>query len=333
MGMVMIDRVTRLVDAVKARGRAVLELERIRFRWLDHLVRTVQRYQVQTGDRLAGAITYFAFLSFFPLLALGFAVSGYVEALRAILTEAIAGQLPGLAQSLDINHLAEEVRARAGIIGFLGVLYAGLGAMDALRGALRTIWMTCEPPLNYFLGKLRDLVAVVLVGVVMLVSVVVSGFATGATGTVAGWLGLGHSPLAGRSVWLAGLGVSLVADLLLFLVILGWLAKPSQPFRTVLKGAVFGAVGFGVLKQLAALVLAGTLHNPVYGTFTVVAGLLVWINLSARVVLYAAAWTATATFGPPPEPTPVPSTAMPDQAPTVLAHTTDEQAPAPADQD
>src|SRR3954463_8089710 len=103
MGMAMFDRVTRLVDAGRARGRAVLELERIRFRWLDHLVRTVQRYPVQKGDRLAGAITYFAFLSFFPLIALGFAVSGYVEALRTILTEAITGQLPGLARQLDID--------------------------------------------------------------------------------------------------------------------------------------------------------------------------------------------------------------------------------------
>jgi membrane protein len=35
-------------------------------------------------------------------------------------------------------------------------------------------------------------------------------------------------------------------------------------------------------------------------------GLLIWINFSARVVMYTAAWTATASLGPPPEPTPVP---------------------------
>ena len=31
------------------------------------------------GDQLAGAITYFGFLSFFPLLALGFSVVGYIS--------------------------------------------------------------------------------------------------------------------------------------------------------------------------------------------------------------------------------------------------------------
>ncbi|GAA0409204.1 YihY/virulence factor BrkB family protein [Microbispora corallina] len=305
-----VERVTRRVDAVRAWGRVLLERERIRFLWFDHVVRTVQRYQVQSGDRLAGAFTYFAFLSFFPLVALAFwlVTTVYPDALKVI-TEAVNSQLPGLAQQLHIDQLA-GVRVRAGVIGLLGLLYAGLGAMDALRGALRTTWMTCEPPLNYFLGKLRDLVALVLMGVTMLASVVAGGFATGATSTVAEWLGLGNSPLAGVSVWLTGIGASLVADLLLFLIVLGWLAESHQEFRVVLKGALLGAVAFGVLKQLATLILAATLRNPVYGTFAVVVGLLVWINLSSRVILYAAAWTATATLGPPPEPTPVPSPAI-----------------------
>jgi membrane protein len=75
----------------------------------------------------------------------------------------------------------------------------------------------------------------------------------------------------------------------------------------VLKGALLGAIGFAALKQLATLLLSGTLRNPVYGTFTVIVGLLVWINISVRLILYVAAWTATAEMGPPPEPTPIPS--------------------------
>ncbi|MCT9928726.1 YihY/virulence factor BrkB family protein [Planotetraspora sp. A-T 1434] len=313
----MFEPVTRRIDALKAWGRRFVERERIRFPWLDHLIQTVQRYQVQSGERLAAAITYFAFLSFFPLIALAFAIFGYVVTFRpdalVTLTKAINEQLPGLADQLHIDQLA-GARASAGIIGLLGLLYAGLGSMDALRGALREISMTCEPPLNYFLGKLRDLVALVLMGITMIASVIVSGFATGATGTVAGWIGLGQSGLAGSFVWITGVVAGLLFDLLLFLVILGWLGRPAQSFRVVLKGALLGAVAFGVLKQLATLILARTLHNPVYGTFAVVVGLLLWINLSARVILYAAAWTATATLGPPPEPTPVPSNATPATA-------------------
>ena len=58
-------------------------------------------------------------------------------------------------------------------------------------------------------------------------------------------------------------------------------------------GALIGAVGFELLKSAATLLLAGTLTNPVYASFAVLVGLLVWINLVMRLVLFSAAWTAT----------------------------------------
>ncbi|WP_344975821.1 YihY/virulence factor BrkB family protein [Streptosporangium fragile] len=286
----------------------------MRWLWFDHLIRTFHRYQLQSGDRLAGAVTYFAFLSFFPIIALAFAVFGYFLSVRpdaiTALQKAIDEYLPGLAERLPIQQIADS-RASAGIIGLLGLLYAGLGAIDALRGALREVFMTTEAPLTFVLAKLRDLAALVLLGVTMVLSAVVGGFATQASGTVAGWLGLAESAAGAVAVWFAGLAVSVLADVVVFLILLGWLGRARQPFRTLLRGALLGAAGFAALKQLAALILSGTLNNPIYGVFAVMVGLLVWINLSARVILYAAAWTATASLGPPPDPTPVPSGALP----------------------
>ena len=43
------------------------------------MVRTQQHYSAVKGNLQAGAVTYFAFLSFFPILALAFAVIGYVS--------------------------------------------------------------------------------------------------------------------------------------------------------------------------------------------------------------------------------------------------------------
>jgi membrane protein len=299
------------IEALKERGRGLLERRRIRWPWFDHLIRTVHRYQVQSGDRLAGGVTYFAFLSFFPLVALAFALFGYVVSIDSnaltTLEKAIDAQLPGLAARLDLSTIAES-RVGAGLIGLLGLLYAGLGAVDALRVALREIWLTTEPEPSFFAAKLRDLAALVLIGGTLIISVVVSGFATGATGIVAGWLGVAGSVPAEWLLLLVGLAVGLGADVLVFLVILGWLVKSDKPFPVVLRGALLGAVGLGVLKQAATLLLSITLHNAIYGAFTVIVSLLIWINLSARVVFLAAAWTATAAMGPPPEPTPPPST-------------------------
>jgi membrane protein len=47
-----------------------LNRERERYPWFDHLARAGGRYQALSGDRVAAGLTYYAFLSFFPLLAL-----------------------------------------------------------------------------------------------------------------------------------------------------------------------------------------------------------------------------------------------------------------------
>lgn len=294
------------VNSAKERGRRLVDHWRVRRPWIDHLIRTVQRYQLRFGDRLAGAVTYFAFLSFFPLVVLAFSIFGFVLVDNAELEEevnkAISDQLPGLADQLDLQRIADS-RASAGIIALIGLAYAGLGAVDALRGSLREMYMTTSPPLNFFLGKLRDVASLLMVGATLLASALVTGFATTATTTVATWIGLEDV----STVWFTGTLASLLADWLMFVIVLGWIARPVQPFKVIARGALLGAIGFGILKQLASLLLGHTLGNPIYGAFAVMVGLLVWINFSARLVLYVAAWTATAGMTPPPSPTPPPT--------------------------
>ncbi|NJP93419.1 YihY/virulence factor BrkB family protein [Nonomuraea sp. FMUSA5-5] len=304
---------TERVESVKAWGRRKLDYWRVRRLSLDHLIRAAQRYQLQSGDRLAGAVTYFAFLSFFPLLVLGYSVLGFVvatsETTRKAMQQAIAERLPGIMDKLDFNleHIA-EAKMTAGIIGLLGLLYAGLGALDALRGALREMSMTTTPPLDFFLGKLRDLASLLLLGVTAISSVLIAGFATTATDHVMKLVFGGDTTLGRMTLRIAGVVASVGADWLLFVILLGWVARPTQPFRVIAKGALLGAISFGVLKQIATLLLASTMGNVVYGAFTAIAGLLVWMNFSARLILFVAAWTATSGLCPPPAPSPIPST-------------------------
>jgi membrane protein len=59
---------------------------------------------------------------------------------------------------------------------------------------------------------------------------------------------------------------------------------------------VLGAVGFEALKLLATFLIARTTSNPVYATFGVIVGLLVWINFVSKLMMFAAAWTATQPY-------------------------------------
>ena len=73
---------------------------RARRPWVDHLVRMQEHYGRVGASQQAGAATYFAFLSFFPILALAFFAVGWIAHVypgaRHALHQAINNVLPGL---------------------------------------------------------------------------------------------------------------------------------------------------------------------------------------------------------------------------------------------
>ena len=85
-------------------------------------------------------------------------------------------------------------------------------------------------------------------------------------------------------------------DLALFLFLFTRLPKVASPFRKITRGALLAALGFEVLKTTGSLLVKAATHNPVYGTFAVVVGLLIWLNYLSRFTLFVAAWTVTAPY-------------------------------------
>ena len=86
-----------------------------------------------------------------------------------------------------------------------------------------------------------------------------------------------------------------VADVVLFLYLFLRLAHVREPVRAVLPGAVFGALGFFVLKLVGGYYVQHTTTKgeATYGTFAVVVGLLLFLNLISRLVLLAVAYVVT----------------------------------------
>lgn len=292
-----IGAVQQRVDATLQRVTGTLRAARERWRWFDHLGRAYDRYSEQRGDRLAAALTYHGLLSFFPLVALAFAVVGYAVAISPdasrYVSDAISNLLPGLASQLPVKQIA-EAKAGVGIIGLVALIWAGLGWIGSWRESLRTIWkIDPDGGGNFFVKKLWDVVVLFSLGTVILASVVVSSLATSATHVVLKQFGLAQVAGAGTVLRLASLVVALATDMLVFLVLFSRLSGTRAPWRRLLKGALFGAVGFEILKLVGTYLIARTTRNPVYASFAVIVGLVVWINLVSRFTLFAAAWTAT----------------------------------------
>jgi len=93
--------------------------------------------------------------------------------------------------------------------------------------------------------------------------------------------------------WLLGIVavvVGLAANALLFFSFFKVLADPDLPRRALWSGAILGAVGFEILKQVSQLLLQSTANSPAFQAFGIALILVVWINYFARVVIYAASW-------------------------------------------
>ncbi|WP_236539496.1 YihY/virulence factor BrkB family protein [Spiractinospora alimapuensis] len=263
----------------------------------DHSVRAVERYSDRNATQLAASVTYFGFLSFFPLIALAFSVLGYVsfmhDEVREALRAAIHDVLPGLGDQLPIEAI-ERARVGAGVIGLVGLLYSGLGAVSALREALHAIWLkSLKDGPNFVVAKLFDTLTMVVVGIALLASVTLTSTAQAGTHWLLDQVGFDQSIVVAGVTRALGLFIAIAADTVIFLVLFRRLSGTRRPWWMLWRGALLAAVGFELMKLLATFLLRSTLDNPVYASFAVLVGLLVWINLVTRFLLFTAAWTAT----------------------------------------
>lgn len=303
----MVSVLDRAKNTVRRHQNLAMDLyweTRQRHPAVDHLVRAYERYSDGNGTQLASAVTYYAFLSFFPLLALAFAVVGFLAARNVELTDhlnkALEAVLPGLSQQLPVEQIA-EARVGAGLLGVLGLLYAGLNVVSELRRALHSIWLRDpgEGP-GLVLRKLGDLLVMLGLGVALLATVSFTGVVQTATSWLLALVGLEGSGLAFLTLRALALVVAIAVNMGVFLLAFVLLSGGGHPVSRMWRGALLGAVGFEVLKFAAARLLAGTLENPLYASFAVLVGLLVWLNLVMRLVMFSAAWTATWLALPPP---------------------------------
>jgi membrane protein len=281
---------------------------------VSHLIRAAVSYTEHNGDHYAAAITYFSVLSLFPLLMIAFAVAGFVlagnDSLLHDLQRSIATSAPsGLGDTLN-KAIGEAVKSRGtvGVLGLLAALYSGLGWMSNLRNALSAQWghNLPNPPLIRKLAT--DLLSLIGLGLALVVSFGLSAAGSGLAGLLLRTVGLADDAWAVSVLRVGAIVLSLAANWLVFLWVLSRLPRQRVNARSAVRGALFAAVGFEILKQLATLYLNLVGGSATGALFGPVIGLMLFANLVARLLLFITAWTATARENavvvPPPAPAP-----------------------------
>ncbi|MFY0405944.1 YihY/virulence factor BrkB family protein [Solicola sp. PLA-1-18] len=289
-------------QGIGAKIAARLEAARARSPFLDHVLRMNDHYTRSGGNLLAGGVTYFGFLSFFPLLAMAFAVAGWVsniypQANDTVVT-AVQGILPGIISdqpgdgSITLDQITQAA-ATVGVVALVGLLYTGLGWIQALRESVTTTFdQSIAKRPNFVVGKATDLLALVVIGLILTVSVSITSLVGGFTDAI---LDVVQTPgvVAQVVVYVLGALVGLAASTLLFFAIFSILGRGSHvPASARRSGALLSAIGFEVLKFLVVYVL-GSVGGTAFAPLALAITLVVWINYCSRLTVYGAAWAYT----------------------------------------
>jgi membrane protein len=176
-------------------------------------------------------------------------------------------------------------RGSLGVIALLGVAYAGLGWVGNLRAGVQMVWASEVTKENFVKAKLEDLVVLVGLGIGIVLSLALTSGVTSAIHAVLTGLHLDGIPGMGTLVGGLAILLALAADTVLFMWLFTRLPRRPVRYRTVLRGAIFAAVGYEVLKIVGTTYIASVTSNPTYGVFASAVGLLIWINLVSRYLL------------------------------------------------
>lgn len=241
----------------------------------------IKKYGDDQGGYQAALITYYGFLSLFPLLIVATSIIQMVsrgnDGLKERLTGSITSYFPAIGDSLSASIQTSSKTGLALIIGLLITFYGAKGVADAVQQALNHVW---EVPRSRRPGfpknTLRSLGIIVFAGLGALLAALVSGLATSGDklGIMRILLSLGSITVLFGTFW----GVFTYA------------VAYQRKRRVNVTGAAVAAIGFFILQTFGAYLITSQLKNQqgLGAQLAMVLALLFWIYLQAQVFLYAA---------------------------------------------
>jgi len=240
----------------------------------------IKKLGEDNGGYQAALITYYGFMSLFPLLLVAVMILGIVfhnnPDLQGSILSDITNFFPVVGDQLQRN-IQDNGKTGLGLaVAILITLYGARGGADALRYALDSMWQIPHHRRAGFPKNiLRSFGVIGIAALGLLVSVAISSF----------------SSVVGHAVWVkllvnvAGILVLTETMTMVFRVA----TSRAVEYKDMLPGTLFGATILQLLLTFGSILVKNQLKglDSLYGTFAIVLGLLFWIYLLARVIVFS----------------------------------------------
>ncbi len=240
----------------------------------------VKKYSDDDGGRQAALITYYGFLSLFPLLLVGVSVLSRVLVDHPALRERLIEEIVPPDLRSTVEHAVSSMPS-SGVpfaIGLLGAMFAGTG-----------VAFSAFETLNHVLGVPRRARFGFVIRYVRVLSMLVVAMVGGLASAV---LTIGSATLSdvdGVQQLAAAAGTAMVVFIVLILSVKLLVARPVA-FRACWSAAAAGAVIIAAVLAVGTRALALLINKagPVYGSFATVVGAFGLLYLVSEALLFCA---------------------------------------------
>lgn len=238
-----------------------------------------KKYSEDEVGKKAALLTYYGFLSLFPLLLLiATAISVFTannpEA-QATATETISRYIPAIGDQLYQHIHSINKNGFALIAALLFTIYGARGAVENFRESAKSIWH--EPKKNDPLAKniLRSLIILFVGTFGLVIASVVTGYVAAAGSGIVFKL------------------LSVLANIFVLFWVFIFILKTSIDrkisFKKIRLGALLSSIGLVILQIIGGVLLTHQLKtlDTLYSVFALPLGLMFWIYLQSQIVYIA----------------------------------------------
>ena len=251
-----------------------------RHRFPAFLYAVIKKYGDDQAGYQAALLTYYGFLSLFPLLLVATTVVSILAShhpdVRDTIIKSITDYFPVLGNQLSDNVQSLHKRGLALVVGLLFILYGARGIADAFRHGVNHIWQIAYEKRDSFPKSVaKSLTIILLGGFGLILASISTSFASGT----------GH----GLFFRILPVVVNIFVLFWVFVLLLNISLPRHVKLADVRAGAITAAVGLVILQTLGGYVLKQQLRNldALYSNFAITLGLLFWIYLQAQILYYA----------------------------------------------
>jgi membrane protein len=255
---------------------------------------TVERCIRHNTSLLSAALAYYSLLSLAPAMYFIVDFAGFIIGRRAATDQVIAwaDEMLGPTGARFVNGILNSTSTGkvATIAGVVTLIYGSTVAFGALQDALNLVWEVPPPERGiikqFFLKRLISFVAVMIVGVLLLISLMASTAISAAGKFIPQAL-----PVTEFILQLANFAVTMALVTFLFAVLYRLLPDSLVEWHDVWMGAAITALLFAIGKTLIALYLGRTGPTSPFGAAGSVVVFLLWVYYSAQIFLFGAEFT------------------------------------------